>query len=82
MMEKPNIKREGDFRLIQLLADEKISSFDLLFTLKSTAHSVFLSATTALFQNQLHTYMHVGKGKVCIRARWPTGPELIPVSVT
>ena len=33
MMQKPNIKREGDFGLNQLLADEKISSFDLLFTL-------------------------------------------------
>jgi len=83
MMEKPNIKREGDFRLNQLLADEKISSFDLLCTLKQQRILCFSRRLLPFFKiSCITSHVGKGKGKVCIQAKWPIGPELIPVSVT
>lgn len=81
MMQKPNIKREGDFGLNQLLADEKISSFDLLFTLNQQRIMCSSRQLLPFFKMSCIT-SHVGKGKVSIQAKWPIRPELIPVSVT
>ena len=38
-------------------------------------------ASAAYMAIYIYIYMCKGKGKVCIRAKWPIRPELIPVSV-